>query len=173
MKILAILVGITITVLLLLYILLKGNLTFFSNIKHEIQANNNMPSFIFFETDNSKFSFNELEINKPTIIIHFNTTCEHCQAFANQLYSYSKRLDQTQILFVSEEDYHQIREFRLKYHLDSLPFVKFLKSKNDNCYNLFKSRSIPSFLFYNKNKKLIKKIEGEVKVESFVKYANK
>jgi len=143
-----------------------------NSVKSEIQIDNQIPSFTYFEADSIRFTERNLQNHYSTVFIHFNTTCEHCQKFANELYKNISNFSGTELLFISEESFSQLSRFRLEYKLDQFQFVKFLEAKNNDFYNVFKVSSVPAFIIYNKQKMLIKKINGEMKIDALIRNLN-
>ncbi len=172
MKALSIILAAILLSVFLLYLLLKGNLTFLNNLKSEFIINKSIPSFEFFQLDSVKYTHNDLPRNTSLFIIHFNSTCEHCQVFARQLSIYANDFSKSQLLLISEENLYTLKKFEIEYNLNQLKFVKMLNSNHIKFYESFNSNTIPAIFIFNKRKQLVKKFEGEVKIEALLKYVN-
>ncbi len=129
--------------------------------KEKIQT---MPDFSFLALDSTVFSAADLAERK-TILVYFNSTCEHCQYEAAEISKHIKEFENINLLFVSEQNLAEIRAFSETYGLDKQENVKFLKAPDNGFYKVFGSSPIPSIFIYNAEKQLIKNYKGETKVE--------
>ncbi len=118
--------------------------------------------------DSSKYELPNNTI--PTIIILFNTTCEHCQYEATEIKKSITSFSQLSILMVSSEPIKTIKAFSKEYGLSNEASVTFAKINRDDVYETFGSVSIPHIFIYGKDRKLIKEFKGETKIEAILKY---
>jgi peroxiredoxin len=133
--------------------------------KEKIQT---MPDFEFLALDSTVFSAADLAERK-TILIYFNSTCEHCQYEASEINKQIDKFSKVNLLFVSEENLAEIRAFSEKYALDKQENVRFLKAPNNGFYKVFSSSPIPSIFIYDSDKQLIKNYKGETRVELLIR----
>jgi len=68
---------------------------------------------------------------------------------------------------VTISDSSEVVKFKNDYHLDSLPNLVLLKDSKFRFEKLFGTAMVPSFFIY-KNKKLMKEIIGETKIENLL-----
>ncbi len=129
--------------------------------KEKIQT---MPNFSFLALDSTVFSAADLAERK-TILMYFNSTCEHCQYEASQISEQIDKFSKVNLLFVSEQNLAEIRTFSERYNLDKQENIKFLKAPDNGFYKVFGSSPIPSIFIYNTDKQLVKNYNGETKVE--------
>jgi thioredoxin-related protein len=118
--------------------------------------------------DSSKYELPNNTI--PTIIILFNTTCEHCQYEAKEIKKSISSFSQASILMISSEPIKTIKAFSEQYGLNNEASVSFTKINRENIFETFGSVSIPHIFIYNKDRKLIKEFKGETKIEAILKY---
>ncbi|MBE9469057.1 MAG: redoxin domain-containing protein [Bacteroidetes bacterium] len=137
-------------------------------IEKQIQT---IPNFSFTNVYNNKlFTNKNLEKNKATLIIYFNTECEHCEYEIKQISKQNEKFQNFQIVMVSFEDADTLKMFATKYHLNKLANIYLLEDKEIKFDSIFGKSPLPSSFIYNKNGKLVKKFKGEVKTEALLKY---
>lgn len=129
--------------------------------KEKIQT---MPDFSFLALDSAVFSATDLAERK-TILVYFNSTCEHCQYEASEISKHIDKFANMNLLFVSEQNLAEIRAFSERYNLDKQENIKFLKAPDNGFYKVFGSSPIPSIFIYTNDKQLVKNYKGETRVE--------
>ncbi len=117
--------------------------------------------------DSSKY---ELPKTTSTVVILFNTTCDHCQYEATEIKKSITSFSQSSILMVSSEPIKTIKAFSKDYGLSNEESVTFAKINRDDVFETFGSVSIPHIFIYGKDRKLIKEFKGETKIEAILKY---
>jgi peroxiredoxin len=130
-----------------------------------------LPKLSVYHMDSTRYVHDALP-DESTVIVYFNSNCDYCQrevaAFEEQLAAFG----QANILFVSSEEIHAIREFSNQFDFSSSPNVQFLKIDEDLVYPTFGAISVPHLFIYSKNGLLVKEYKGETKIEAIVKYIN-
>lgn len=109
-----------------------------------------------FDLDSLSYKFNK---HNPTILIFFNSACDHCQ---HQAYSIQDTLQAFQgidIVWVSSEKISLIQEFSSKYRLVGKSGVYFTKIDERKVFETFGSLSIPHIFIY-KNGFLTQEFKG-------------
>jgi thiol-disulfide isomerase/thioredoxin len=154
---------------MLIFFLVRG---IYKKISPKEIANKNIsifPAFSFSTIDNKIFSNENLpDANNKIIINFFNPECEHCQYMAKSYIRNSGKLKDISLLMITIADSASIVKFRNDYHLDSLQNIIFLRDSKFQFEKIFGIAVVPSFFIY-KNKKLVKKIIGETKIENLLK----
>jgi thiol-disulfide isomerase/thioredoxin len=117
--------------------------------------------------DSSKY---ELHILTATVVILFNTTCEHCQYEATEIKKSISFFEKTSILMISSEPIKTIKAFAEEYGLNSEANITFAKINRDDVFETFGSVSIPCILIYNKSRNLVKEFKGETRIEAILQY---
>ncbi len=136
--------------------------------KKEITANTQqLPNFKATQLDKHIFASNELP-NKPTVIVFFNTECEHCQYEAKEIAQHRAAFEGINLLMISSEETSKIKAFITKYQL--INFVKPLQMDIKTMVDTFGAVSIPTIFIYDKDHQLIKQYKGETKVASIIKH---
>lgn len=165
---------------IILPILILGAITFMAykvitkiNHKKEIAEKiKTIPAFSYKTINGKVFSNTNLKENIPTIFLYFNSECEHCQSEAEQIRDNVEKFANAQLVFISFEEPKKITAFATKYKLIGYDKITFLCDSKVSFSTTFDVKSLPTVVIYDKNKKLIVKIKGEVKVEAILKKLN-
>jgi len=125
-----------------------------------------IPQFPIYNLDGTKFLTNKnFKWNDRIVFCYYNPECEYCISFSEKLKKYNSILDSTTFLMVSNAQDSLVNYFIKKSGLSLLKNVHFISDKNDTIYNYFNIKSIPTYFIY-KNKKLVAKFSGIVKIET-------
>jgi thiol-disulfide isomerase/thioredoxin len=116
------------------------------------------------------YKVSSLPSGKKTLLIHFNSTCEHCQYEAQELVKNAERLQSHNILLISDERIAIIQKFYEKYNLAKIPHLQILKSNGIDFKQYFGTSSVPAIFIYSAENKLLKHYKGEAKIEAILKY---
>lgn len=131
-----------------------------------------IPSFTYKTIQGNLFSKQDLKDNIPTVFFYFNSECEHCQSEAEQIRDNLEKFKNVQLVFISFEDSKKIKAFATKYKLTGSDKITFLHDSNVNFATTFDVNSLPTVVIYDKKKKLVAKIKGEIKVEVILEKLN-
>ncbi|MCH5598137.1 peroxiredoxin family protein [Niabella ginsengisoli] len=131
-----------------------------------------LPAFTFYTLNNIVFANDSLSKNKSTVVIYFNTGCEHCQYETEQIIKHTDQLKHANFLLASVQPINELKKFDSTYHLSSYPFIKLVNDKDNIMRNIFGANTVPTIFIYDTNNRLIKKYTGEVKIEAIVKAIN-
>lgn len=142
-----------------------AKISYKSEVKKTIQ---NVPDFSFETLDKQLFTKNNLAKDKATVFIYFNSHCDYCQHEATTIQEHIKEITNTQLIFVSDEDPSEIREFAKKHKLNTYDHINFLSDPRGSFTTLFDAQSVPYLLIYNKEKQLLKQHKGQIKVEKLL-----
>ena len=74
--------------------------------------------------DGKTFTYNQLAKDKPTILVYFSPTCDHCQKFTEAMLKRKKELAGKQIVMVTYLPASETKKFDDTYHLSSVPNIK-------------------------------------------------
>lgn len=146
---------------------------YYSSSQKKLQKNNKtttMPIFPSFSLDSIAVSPKELNTNFSSVLIHFNSTCDHCQYEAQELLKNKAKLQKANIILVSSETLPTLKVFSKTYHLHKIPSLQIWKSNGDTLQKYFGNISIPHIFIYNAKKELIKSYQGETKIEAILKH---
>lgn len=134
-----------------------------------LENTENLPVFAYQNVEAGlKFTRQDLNENLPTIFIYFNSECEYCQHEAIDIKENIKKLKNVQILFVSIENPKTIEKFAKNYNLLNCDNIHFLFDNRKTFADTFDVTSIPFILIYDKDKRLVKKIKGQTKIDNIL-----
>lgn len=134
-----------------------------------------IPYFTFYKLNKEPFVRDSISSSQKKLFLYFNSECNHCQKQAKWL-SKGMQLNPNvfknlQLIFVSFEEMSAISAFKDKYNFTQANCV-FLQDSRVTFDDKFDVNSFPSILIYSKDNTLIKKFEGEVKVDRIIDYLN-
>ena len=112
-----------------------------------------------------------LQQSTPSVFIAFHPECEHCQYEAKSINEKRKDLQDIQfVLFTSASD-SATHSFSKTYGLDTLKNIHVVVDSTNEMWRLFDVKTIPTVFIYNAQKQLVKRFNGETKIEAIIKYA--
>lgn len=127
-------------------------------------------SFEYFTLENKKLTFN-LNNTQNTLFIYFNSECEFCQMKAKDIFENKEIITNYELFFISEEDIHDITKFSMKWKLNNIENIHFLKDSNSSFKKKFNIKTIPSVIFYSKNS--VDFYKGSYSIKYILNEANK
>jgi peroxiredoxin len=110
------------------------------------------------------------KVEKASILLFFNTECEHCQYEAMEAKKQIGKFDKTQLYFLSPEPLDSLYKFAKRYGLASVKNITVAHIEPVLLSNSFGIRGFPTVFIYDSNGKLQKKFDGEVKIDAIIKY---
>jgi len=104
-----------------------------------------------------------------TIIIYFNSECDHCQNELNEINKSYTLFNQSKVILMTFEDLDLVKNYlndltNFKYIEYELVFIE-----PDKILETFGSEKLPQILIYD-DLELIKKFRGETSIEAIVKH---
>ena len=126
-----------------------------------------LPTARLFTLDSITFQF---PLHSSIVLIHFNTSCEHCQYELREIKKNISSFAKGQVILMSSENISDIRMASEEHGLAGLPNIHFTKINADDVFGTFGSVSIPHIFIYGKDRKLIKEFKGETKIEAILQY---
>lgn len=127
-----------------------------------------LPEFTF-QTSGGKFTSNNL-LEKATIIVYFDPTCEHCQQEAKAFRQQAGQLKDAQVLWLSSEPIEQIQRFGKENGLAAIPSVTVAHITKETAHETFGFTTVPSILIYDAEGRFVKQYKGETKMEALTSY---
>ena len=106
----------------------------------------------------------------PSVFIAFHPECEHCQYEAKSINDKQKELANTNIIMFTSANDSLIHAFSKTYGLDSLKNVHILNDSTNAMHQLFAVKTMPTVIIYNAKNQLVKRFNGETKIEAILKY---
>lgn len=139
-------------------------------IGHESKVesiNHSLEDFPLIGSDGSQTSSTALG-NGTTVLVLFNSTCEHCQAEIKDIKEHHALFKETAIALVSTEPLEIINAFASDLKLESFSNIKWYQIPSDDLYKHFGTVSYPEIYSY-KNRHLRHHHKGETKAEAILK----
>ena len=119
--------------------------------------------------DSSSFTRNNLVKKKATVIIFFNTDCDHCQVEIKKLTAKIDQLKNVQIIMVSAMGFNLLQRFYEDYKIADYPNITMARDPSYNFTSFYKAYFVPQVYMYDKNRKFLNVIRGIVPVEEIAK----
>jgi cytochrome oxidase Cu insertion factor (SCO1/SenC/PrrC family) len=124
------------------------------------------PSFPLVAGDGSLFSSTAvIKKNKPTVVIYFSPTCQHCQTQAQDLTSNMKSFRDVQFLFVTSYPPQDTKSFLNEYAIEKFTNIKFGYDSSFSMGSFYDLKSLPGIFIYDKNGKFKNNFDTNVKPE--------
>lgn len=143
-----------------------------SKINHKKAVAENIktiPAFSYVSIiDDTVFTNGSLVANKSTLFIYFNSECEFCNHEAEMVEENIAKLKDIQIIFVSFEEKEKIKLFAKQYKLLNHANIHFVCDTKASFATTFDVKSLPTVVIYNRDKELVEKIKGQVKIETIL-----
>lgn len=131
------------------------------------------PAFKLLKVDSSSYLTNaDLKDSVNTVFINFSPTCDHCERTIKSILSNITKFTETQFVLSSFEDFASIRKFYFDNGLNSFTTVFIGQETDYSLTSQIKYTSFPCLVFFNKDKKYIKKIEQESNAKEILKALN-
>ena len=142
-------------------------------LKNSIETKlKNLPEFSLLNTADSIIGVNQAVIDKPLIIIYFNSECGQCDHEAVQIRKYHQKFKGIKILFVSVEPSEKIFEFDKKHSLSVLSGIDVGKIEDSIAFDVLGITVTPQIFIYSRDGILMKKYKGSVKAETLLKHSD-
>jgi len=105
-----------------------------------------------------------------SILILFNTDCDHCQREAKEIAEKSDAFKNYELLFIAADSVHHIENFAKTYNLKDKPNIKFGQAEFQDVFVNFGSIPTPAIYVYSRERKFVKSFLGETPVEEVIKF---
>ena len=91
----------------------------------------NIPTFSFFTLKNKRYTNDSIPLSKSTLLLFFNTTCEHCRYETEQILKNKSNLYNTNVLFISKQPLKEIKTFDSLYQISANAFMSVLQDSSN------------------------------------------
>lgn len=112
----------------------------------------------------------ELRKNTPSVFIAFHPECEHCQYEAKDIHERHTDLENVNVVMFTVAKDSMTKAFSKQYGLDSLKNVHVIADTTREMEKIFDVKTIPTVFIYNAQNQLVKRYNGETKIEAILKY---
>lgn len=128
-----------------------------------------LPVFSFRTMYDTMFSSDQLK-EGPVLILFFHPECEHCRYQITALFKNSLTPSGLHVLLISNAEKEGIRMFMEENDLFQYPGLIALEDETYSFRNYFGTEIVPAIFIYNKELKLVRHFQGEVRPETIRKY---
>jgi thiol-disulfide isomerase/thioredoxin len=132
-------------------------------VKKEV---NELPHLAFKNLDGSTATTRDLP--PATVLILFNTDCDHCQREAKSIYENLDSFKGYTLQFIASDPEQNILQFAREYQLENQPNIRFGRAEGSDVYMNFGSIPTPAIYVYSKERRFIKSFMGETPVEQII-----
>lgn len=140
----------------------------FQKKNERIKTLKNIPVFSLKTIDNTLFESKGLTGPYSKVIIYFNPDCDYCRKEAKELSKIHYKYTEVQWIWIASEPITEIKEFACQYNLDQYQNIQWCQDEQARLYQTFGMNSIPYFLVYDHNNRLIKRWSGVIKLEKLL-----
>lgn len=139
----------------------------FQKKKEKVEALKSIPAFSVNDINGNSVTQNDIpEGNK--ILVYFNPECEYCQMEMAELSQINDKYKDISWIMFTDKSLDEIRKFAEAYHLDKAENIIWCNDPGSKVYMAFGIASIPSFLGYNAENKLVHRSTGAKKIEKVI-----
>jgi glutaredoxin len=131
------------------------------------QDRQNLLNFHMFDFDSTRFY---LSSNRKTIVVYFDSECDHCQYELNQIFINSNSFKDSDVILTSSELINTIKRYAERNCPRDLGNIRFTKINQDEAYKTFGSLAVPQIFIYGADGILIKEFKGEIKIDVVLQY---
>ena len=129
-----------------------------------------MPDFTIKNSVGTLFSKQNLRQSTPSVFIAFHPECEHCQYEAKSINEKQQVLNDINIVLFTTANDSTTHIFSKQYGLDRLKNVHIISDTTGQIRKLLDIQIMPTILIYNAQNQLVKRFNGETKIEAIIKY---
>lgn len=115
--------------------------------------------------DSTRFTKDNLQKKKATVIIIFSPDCDHCQHATKELTANIGLFKKTQIVMASPLEFAYIKKFYEEYKIAEHPNIIMGRDPSYFFGTFFRVRSFPAIFVYDKKGNFIQSFDGSVPVE--------
>lgn len=134
----------------------------------EPEIRNERPVMTFTLSDGEQVDVRDLD--QQMVLVLFQPDCSHCKDEAKQIKNRLEAFTNYNLYFISSQPMEEVNNFAKEYGLDGLANVHFGWTSVESVLNNFGAISAPSIYIYTKEGRLVESFEGQVDVETVIRY---
>ncbi len=131
-----------------------------------------MSDFTFVDMQDKPFSQNDLSKEKPTIMIFFNPTCDHCEVEASSMVQRANEFKNINVTWVAVAEKPAMKTFDSTYQLSKNNMI-LLRDTAKSAGKLFNIKDVPSILFFDETHQLLSKYAGTLRIDKMLEEVKK
>ncbi|CDN73396.1 TlpA family protein disulfide reductase [Elizabethkingia anophelis] len=143
----------------------------FQKKKDKLDELQYLPTFTVTDVNRRNITQNNLPKGNK-ILVYFSPTCHFCQAEAEELSMINSKYPNIQWLFIASEPLDEINAFAKQYKLNNKENILWARDEQAKVYQAFGMTSVPYFLAYDSNNKLVFSNAGAIKIEKIIEHFN-
>ena len=158
----------------MVFIFLIGASVILIKKKHDFRKTIvDIPEFCIYQSiDSVLFCKTQLMKNKPVVLMYLHPECDICHTEAWQLQQKQENVKDIQWILVSYAERDSLNQFAATYQLNTIPYLIILMDSQFELHNLLQVKGVPSCYIYDRHHKLVKVLQGAVKLENVILLAN-
>lgn len=122
-----------------------------------LKPGSTIPKALFYRSNGSAYSTEQIEKGKKTLLMFFDATCGHCQKVAATLSKRNKEFTEVNFLLVTQDEQRSIDYFMNNYGkpLLTMKNVTIVQDKDHVFIPLFHPKQYPALYLFGPDRKLI------------------
>ena len=141
----------------------------FQKKKEKVDRLQQIPAFKVTDINEQTITQNDLSKGNK-VLVYFSPICHFCQVEAEELSKIYSQYPDVKWLFIASEPLDEIRAFAKKYNLNDKKNILWVRDEQAKLYQIFGMNSVPYFLAYDVNNKLIFRNSGAIKIEKIIEH---
>ena len=155
------------------YLGIKTN-QYITNQKLVIKRIKKLPDLPLYSVSERKNkNLKQLLVSKPLVIVYFNTDCHFCQGEIKNLEQHSKRLQNIDFVFISDQPFDKISDFIKAYRMSDYTSWKIMRDSLHQFHSIFGTKLYPNTYIYSNKGKLLGHFMGEISAKAIRKVITK
>jgi thiol-disulfide isomerase/thioredoxin len=129
-----------------------------------------IPPLSLLKVDSATYITKEdIKKNRPTLIIIFSPTCDHCKHQTQDILADMDKFKNTEIVMATLQPFEEMKEFYNYYRIADHPNIKMGRDEKAVLPGFYRDmRSLPYLALYDKKGNLITVFEGNQKVATLL-----
>jgi peroxiredoxin len=128
-----------------------------------------LPNFSLKTINDTVFRSDQIEAG-PVLVLFFHPECEHCQYQLTTLFRNRAETPGIRVLLISNAEKEAIINFLKENNLLDYPGLIALVDETYSFRDFFGTEQVPATFIYDKQLKLVRYFQGEVRPETILKY---
>ena len=116
----------------------------------------------------TKYTKENIPVNKPVLIMLFSPECSHCQHTAEEIYDHKEELKDIYIVMATMFPLYEMNDFMKEYKLNEMKNIVAGKDIYFILPPFFAIKNLPYMAMYDKNGNLIMGFEGSISIEKVI-----
>ncbi len=118
--------------------------------------------------DSTRFTKEDLNARKSTIIMLFSPDCDHCQHAIKELLANIGLFKKAQIVLASPLDFNILKKFYVEYKIKDYPNISVGRDLTYFFGSFYTVNNFPAIYIYNKQGKLSEEFSGKLDIKKAV-----